>query len=309
MFITLGKDRLSELQISFLLRSSYRFPNGEHPIQLRLKYHGQKKEISTGLAVQPQHWISGSGCVLPKARHAAAINQQLQEIALSCRKTFEKLKLQFGDITLNELVQRLKGNEAPPETLMEYVIATLTDYKGRIKIDLAQTTYYKYYRTARYLEEYLGRKMSLKNIPVSRVDQSFLEGFFKFLRKEKSNAHNSAVALMNCLKTILHEPVNKIENTGSIEDIRNGFANKLKDIGQALLKEAFNIENEDESKNDCTLKSKMSSPKSVNGFISIPLFKNGKDQDPWQNNKDQQVELVKRYYERAKRIKESMTET
>jgi len=37
--------RLFELNISFLLRTSYRFPNGEHPIVLRLKYRGAKKDV------------------------------------------------------------------------------------------------------------------------------------------------------------------------------------------------------------------------------------------------------------------------
>ena len=41
--------RLFELNISFLLRTSYRFPNGEHPIVLRLKYRGAKKDVNTGL--------------------------------------------------------------------------------------------------------------------------------------------------------------------------------------------------------------------------------------------------------------------
>lgn len=209
MFLSISNTRLSELQTAFLLRTSYRFPNGEHPIVLRLKYRGEKRDVNTGLAVLPEYWIAGSGCVVQKARHAAVINQQLQEIALSCRSVFEKLKLQFDDINLNDILVRLKGNEAPPETLLEYVDATLAAYKERIEIDLAKTTYYKYQRTARYLKDFLGTKMSLRNIPVSRVDQSFLESFFSFLKKDKKNSNNSSVALMHCLKTILHEPVKK----------------------------------------------------------------------------------------------------
>lgn len=201
--------RLFELNISFLLRTSYRFPNGEHPIVLRLKYRGAKKDVNTGLKVLPENWLSGAGCVIPKARKAVAINQQLHEISHRCKTVFEKLKTLYGDFSLNELIARLNGNEEAPETLMEYVSKQLNEYKSRVDVDLAITTYYKYKRAERYLEEYLNQKMSLRNIPVTRVDQQFLEGFFKFLRREKRNANNSAVALMNCLKTILNEPVKK----------------------------------------------------------------------------------------------------
>lgn len=209
MTTTQPHGRLFELNISFLLRTSYRFANGEHPIVLRLKYRGAKKDVNTGLTIQPEYWLSGSGYVLPKARKAAVINQQLQEIAHQCRTTFEKLKALYGDFSLNELIERMKGQEEAPETLMEYVNGKLNDLKHRVEVDLALTTYYKYQRTARYLKQYLDQKMSLKNIPVSRVDQQFLEGFFKFLRREKRNSNNSAVALMNCCKTILHDPVKK----------------------------------------------------------------------------------------------------
>jgi len=201
--------RIFELNISYILRTSYRFANGEHPIVLRIKYQGAKRDINIGMSILAEHWMSGSGCVLPKAKKAEVINQQLQEISFHVRTVFDKLKNMFGDFSINELIERIKGKEEPPETLMEYVNGKLEDYKTRVDIDLAITTYFKYKRTARYLEQYLLQKHSLKNIPVSRVDQSFLEGFFNFLRRNKLNSHNSSVALMNCLKTILHEPVKK----------------------------------------------------------------------------------------------------
>ncbi len=199
--------RLFELNTSFLLRTSYRFANGEHPIVLRLKYRGVKKDVNTGLTVLPEYWMGGH--VMPKAKRATIINQQLHEITHHCRSVFEKLKIVYGDFSLNELVERLKGKEEAPETLWEYVTAKLNEIKHRVDVDLALTTYYKYQRTATYLKEYLDRKLSLKNIPLTRVDQAFLEGFFNHLRREKKNSNNSAVALMNCLKTILHEPVKK----------------------------------------------------------------------------------------------------
>jgi site-specific recombinase XerD len=81
------------------------------------------------------------------------------------------------------------------------------DLKSRIGIDIAQTTYYKYRRTANYFSEYLSKKKSTYQLPVSRRDDALLEDFFLFLRKDIKNAHNSSVALMNCLRTILDKPV------------------------------------------------------------------------------------------------------
>lgn len=200
-------SRLFELNVSFLLRTSFTNTNGEHPIVLRLKYRGQKKEITTGLTVLSANWIAGAYCVLPKAKNAAIINNSLKDISHKCKVMFQKLSDQFVDFTLDELIARIKGTENPPETLLEYTTNKLAELKQRVAVDLAQTTYLKYARTQKYLVEFLHHKMSLKNIAVSRVDINFLENFFKFLRKEKNNSNNSAVALLNCLKTILQDPV------------------------------------------------------------------------------------------------------
>ncbi len=87
--------RLFELNTSFLLRTSYRFANGEHPIVLRLKYRGVKKDVNTGLTVLPEYWMGGH--VMPKAKRGTIINQQLHEITHHCRSVFEKLKIVYGD--------------------------------------------------------------------------------------------------------------------------------------------------------------------------------------------------------------------
>lgn len=55
-------SRLFELNVSFLLRTSFTNTNGEHPIVLRLKYRWQKKDINTGLSVLSANWIAGALC-------------------------------------------------------------------------------------------------------------------------------------------------------------------------------------------------------------------------------------------------------
>jgi len=201
--------KLLDLNLSFILRTSYKFPNDEHPIVMRIKYRGSKKDITIGLSVKADHWISGSGCVTPQAKKAGTINQQLKDTAYKAKSVFEKLKATHGDFTLEELVDRIKGNETAPESLMEYVESKIKEYQSRVGMDLALSTFYKYQRTKNYLYDFLEEKHSIRNIPVSRVDEAFIEAFFTFLRRNKKNSHNSSVALNNCFKTILNEPVKR----------------------------------------------------------------------------------------------------
>jgi site-specific recombinase XerD len=65
------------------------------------------------------------------------------------------------------------------------------------------TTFYKYRRVKRYLEEFLMSNKRLKNYPVSGIDLDFINKFNNFLRKEKQNGQNSVTALMSVFRTVL----------------------------------------------------------------------------------------------------------
>lgn len=201
--------RVLDLQISFILRNNYANKNGENPIVLRLQYRGERKDVTTGLTVKSKDWISGSGCVASSSKFHQVINKHLQDIAHMVKDAFERMKFSLGEFSLDELVERVKGKDIPPETLMEYIDNRIENYKTRIGIDLAQTTFYKYQRVQRYMQQFLADKKKLRNIPLSRVDLSFIDEFYLFLRKEIGNCQNSSVSLLHCLKSILNDPLKK----------------------------------------------------------------------------------------------------
>jgi hypothetical protein len=200
---------LPEVTFSYLLRTNYRLANGEYAIVLRIRHRGQRKEINIGLSVPEKDWIPKLGLVNSTHKRAQAINKQLAELQLRLQQTWDKMTHTLQDFTLDEFVDRIKGNEEPPETLMEYVNIQIKEMGHRVDIDLAITTFYKYRRTANYVADFLAQKRRVQNIPVSRVDTEFLHQFFQYLRREKRNAHNSALALMNSLKTILQAAVKR----------------------------------------------------------------------------------------------------
>lgn len=200
-------NRLSEISVSFNLRTSYKNTNGECPIVVRLKYRGDQADVNTGLGVDKKFWISGNGVVSTKCKAGATINQELDRIRFKILQLFEQMQKNLGDFYLKELVNRLRGKDDQPETLMEYAKRKQDQLEKRLNIDLSLPTLYKYKRTVRYLQEFIDSKESSGNIPAGRVNGEFLEDFMRFLRSTKANSQNSASALMTCLKSILEEPV------------------------------------------------------------------------------------------------------
>lgn len=201
--------RLQELSCQFFLRTNHVLKNGEYAIMVRLHYQNEIKEIASGLSVPKEYWVASAGRVDLDYQFADHMNKEIEDTLYGIRQTFEKMKAVLGDFMLDELIRRLRHGGEPPLTLMEYVEARIDEYKERIGVDLAKTTFYKYKRTQQYLTEYLQLKYQMTNIPLSRVNVDFLDSFFKFLRREKKNGHNSALALMNSLKSILQDAVKK----------------------------------------------------------------------------------------------------
>lgn len=79
----------------------------------------------------------------------------------------------------------------------------LKELEESVEIDMQKTTFYKYRRVKRYLEEFLQSTRSMRNYPVSGIDLDFINRFSNFLRKEKQNSQNSATSLMSVFRTIL----------------------------------------------------------------------------------------------------------
>ena len=206
---TNANPQLAGFHTSFLLRSSYTNKNGESPIVIKLVYYGDRKELNTGFSIETKHWSSSVSLVKNTSPKSGTINKELMKLQYEVENLFMKMKEQLGDFRLDELIERLKGGEEPPQTIQEYLQLMIEDLESRIDIDLAQTTFYKYRRTANYFISFLQVKRGLANLPVSRIDETLLNSFFLYLRKEKGNSHNSSSSLMNCLRTILEEPVKK----------------------------------------------------------------------------------------------------
>lgn len=198
-----NKRGANEIYFSFMSKQSRTYENGESPIVFRVIYRAQRKDVFTGLSCPPEMWLKKERMVSLKHPSASTINHQLHKILSNAEHHFNKLKFLGEEFTLDDLINELKGNTAPPQTLQDYISLKEKELLERKGVDISIPTWYKYKRTIKYLEDYLIFKTRGRNIPVSKADIEFVNGFYQFIRRVKKNGHNSAAALMGCLKSIL----------------------------------------------------------------------------------------------------------
>jgi site-specific recombinase XerD len=219
-----------DIRISYILRGSYQNEQGKNPIVLRISYRGQRRDIFTGLFCEKRVWNTAENRVSTFSKESQKINQDLQRIHYNVREHFDELRFSGDIFTIDELVSKIKGQEEPPQTLLEYADAKLNDFQERVGLDISITTFYKYRRVIAYLREFLKQKHNISNIAVASVNSAFLNQFFKFLRIEKANSHNSSLTLMNCLRTILRSAIRTgVIRISPFDDFKVGFKNVERD--------------------------------------------------------------------------------
>lgn len=200
-----------EIYFSFLQKASRPNPNGECPIVFRIIYRRQRKDVFTGLACPPSMWMKEERSVSRRFPTAISINHQLHRILANAEHHFNRLKFIGEEFTLDDLVNEMKGNTPPPQTLQEYIDMKEAELMRKKGMEISVTTWYKYRRIFNYLREFIKVEFQSRKIPISKIDTEFINNFYRFLRQQKKNSHNSCSALMCCLKAILLPAVkNKI---------------------------------------------------------------------------------------------------
>lgn len=193
----------AEFSIFFHLRRTFTYDNGEHPIVMRVNYYKFRKDIFTGLSCRSDDWNPEHNQVNPYFDEAVSINEELVLIKEKAKERYYELKESKKPFTVDQLIDCIKGKEPAPQSIMEYMDIKLKELEESVAIDMQVTTFYKYRRVKRYLEEFLMSSKSLKNYPVSGIDLDFINKFNNFLRREKQNGQNSVTALMSVFRTIL----------------------------------------------------------------------------------------------------------
>ena len=118
-------------------------------------------------------------------------------------QVFDELKFSGIPFTIDELTCKIKGKEERPLLLIEYLTSRNEELRRKAGIDITYTTYEKYERSKRYIIDFLQNEFKQKNYPLVKIDGSFLEKYFQYLRGTLKIGNNTAVKYMTSLKTLI----------------------------------------------------------------------------------------------------------
>jgi site-specific recombinase XerD len=192
-----------QIHMNFLCRQDRENKKGESPIVFRIIFRKDRRDIYTGLYCSPKDWNSDTGMLDTKNKRSAPFNKNLDSIKYKAIQVFDELKYSGLPFTMDDLVNKIKGNEEKPTLLAEFLEIRKSELKMRVLIDITPTTYEKYERVLRFVLEFVQFDYKLKSFPLVQVDAQFLERFFQYLRLVRKIENNTSVKYLGAFRTVL----------------------------------------------------------------------------------------------------------
>ncbi|HTE25388.1 site-specific integrase [Flavitalea sp.] len=196
-------QQLLNIRFSFLCRKTRANSEGKNPIVFRITYRQERRDIFSGLYCDFKDWDAESGRLKHLNKQSAALNNNLELIKRKANDLFDQFKFSGGEFTLDELVDKLRGREERPVLLIDYLEEEKIRIEKRLGIDITMATCNKYKCSAKHVQEFLVKEFKVKNYALHRLDSSFLDKYFRYLRSTKNISHNSAGKYVSFLKTVL----------------------------------------------------------------------------------------------------------
>ena len=194
------------LKTYFFLYKAKLNSKGLAPLMFRIKYNKQVAQLSTGYFIKPKDWLQDKTQVKSSDPNAVVINQHLKDLELKSYSAFSKM---FHDETvdLNTIINKLKGIEEGPITLIHLIKLCNKRFQDRVGTDLKFTTYKKYLGTESKVIDFI-ISMKKNDIRINELKQTFIEDFNIFMKQKYGNQQNTISKHLKNLKYYIKHAVN-----------------------------------------------------------------------------------------------------
>ncbi|KAA6304591.1 Tyrosine recombinase XerC, partial [termite gut metagenome] len=178
----------NELKVSFYLKRESRLEKscvGEdiaYPIIGKIIIGNSIAQFGTKLKVEEHLWNVKSGRAIGKSRVAVELNREINKMNLLIHSHNEEILHRTGKVTATQVKNAFQGIANAQKTLLVHFKDMAEEFRQRIGIDRAASTYPKYNVAYKNLERFLKEKYKVQDIPLNQLDLPFIEAYDFYLR-------------------------------------------------------------------------------------------------------------------------------
>lgn len=207
----------NELKVSFYLKREGNTertetnPDTVYPIVGKIIIGNTIAQFGSKLKIEERLWNVKSGRAIGKSRVAVELNREINKINLSIHAHYRDILKRTGKVTAIEVKNAFQGIATAQKTLLALFGEMMENFKGRIGIDRAQSTYKQYEVLYKQLKQFLREEYHVEDIPLTELDLSFIEAlnfFFRVKRRMKPRTVKARIVLLNkMIRLALHRRI------------------------------------------------------------------------------------------------------
>lgn len=133
----------NNIRVLFFVNPNRKNIQGDLPLMLRVTYSKNFKQLSTGFFLNSDRWDKKQKRVKGNKEDAQQINNYILTTKSRLMEIFNK-QLADGDINLDNLVDTFLGRKEEQTSLLKVIEYHNLNFKSRIGIDYAFSTYEKF---------------------------------------------------------------------------------------------------------------------------------------------------------------------
>ncbi|KAA6318385.1 Tyrosine recombinase XerC, partial [termite gut metagenome] len=134
-----------------------------------------------------------------KSRVAVELNREINKMNLLIHSHNKEILHRTGKVTATQVKNAFQGIATAQKTLLVHFKDMATEFRSRIGIDRAASTYPKYNVAYKNLERFLKEKYKVQDIPLNQLDLPFIEAYDFYLRVERKLKAESIVTIVALL--------------------------------------------------------------------------------------------------------------
>jgi len=177
----------TQLYIRFIVKSTELTKKGFAPVRCRLTYNKNRKDFSTGITVNPDHWNPKKQRLLDTSPQEETTNIQLSLIEHKISKAFLMLQVKDAPFSVNDIYNQFKGKSLKQDVgIVEVWDLHNERIHKLIGKEIVMVTYQKYLESQRHLKDFIRHQYKVSDKPLRGLKMSFINEYTYYLKTVKN---------------------------------------------------------------------------------------------------------------------------
>ena len=191
------------ISLLFSLRKPKNYQSGEMPVYLRITVDGRRTELAVSRKCEPEKWDTVSGRATGSKADSRTLNAYLDNIQFKIFELHRKMSEADESITAETIKNRFVGKEEKARTLL----AVFEDHNQKMESLVGQgfekSTLQRYETCLMHTKDFMQLQYNISDIPVTKINFTFLNDFEYYLRSVRKCGNNSAIKYIKNLGKIV----------------------------------------------------------------------------------------------------------